>query len=160
MAYKELLGLIDHLDQSTVAYVDYQTDSQHLILSKKVPQLNMESKSIKSDETPQPPKQKFDLESENTDGMDSVEETDRPEEKAGEAVKSPMVGVAYLQGNPDEKPYVKVGDQIEQGDIICVIEAMKLMNEIQAPHSGTVTEILIGNEEVVEFNQGLIRIKE
>ncbi len=80
------------------------------------------------------------------------------QEVAGEAVESPMVGVVYLQPKPDEDPYVKVGDRVEQGDVICIVEAMKLMNEIQAPRSGIVTEILVENEEVVEYKQPLIRI--
>ena len=58
----------------------------------------------------------------------------------------------------DEDPYVKVGDRVEQGDVICIVEAMKLMNEIHAPHSGVVTEILVENEAVVEYKQPLIRI--
>ena len=69
-----------------------------------------------------------------------------------------MVGVVYLQPGPDKDYFVQMGDRVEQGQTICIIEAMKLMNEIQAPKAGIVTEILIENEEVVEFGQPLIRI--
>lgn len=160
MDYKDLIALIDHLDQSTVSYVDYQTGSHHLVLSKEVPHVNVQPESVQSIEHPQMVQQAIELEPDNTDKQSVLEESDAPEEKPGTAVESPMVGVAYLQANPDEGPYVKVGDRVEQGDVICLIEAMKLMNEIQAPHSGVVTEILIENEEVVEFNQALIRIEE
>ena len=80
-------------------------------------------------------------------------------EQKGEAVESPMVGVLYLQAPPDVDAYVKVGDRVEQGDVICIVEAMKLMNEIQAPISGIVTEILVENEEVVEYGQPIMRIE-
>ena len=63
-----------------------------------------------------------------------------------------------LQPGPDKDSFVRVGDRVEQGQTICIVEAMKLMNEIQAPKAGLVTEILIENEEVVEFGQPLIRI--
>ena len=160
MDYKDLIALIDHLDQSSVSYVDYQTGSHHLVLSKEVPQMNIQSEGVQSIEQPKMMQQAIELESEEKEELSATEAPDVPKEKAGTAVESPMVGVAYLQANPDEEPYVKVGDRVEQGDVICLIEAMKIMNEIQAPHAGIVTEILIENEEVVEFNQALIRIEE
>ena len=160
MVYKDLIALIDHLDQSSVSYVDYQTGSQHLVLSKEVPQVKFQPEAIQAIENPEILQQTIEMESETKENASASETTDAPEEKTGTVVESPMVGVAYLQANPDEEPYVKVGDRVEQGDVICLIEAMKLMNEIQAPHAGTVTEILINNEEVVEFNQALIRIEE
>ena len=160
MDYKDLIALIDHLDQSTVSYVDYQTGSHHLVLSKEVPHVSFQPEGVQAIDQPQMMQQAIELEADNSEELSSTEATDAPKEKAGTAVQSPMVGVAYLQANPDEEPYVKVGDRVEQGDVICLIEAMKLMNEIQAPHGGTVTEILIENEEVVEFNQALIRIEE
>lgn len=71
-------------------------------------------------------------------------------------VKAPMVGTFYSAPSPDSKPFVEVGDKICVGETICIIEAMKLMNEIVSDQSGTVKEILVQNAEVVEFNQPLI----
>ncbi len=158
MDYKELMELIDHLDQSTVSYVDYKIDSHHLIISKELPQFNVQTATPQQEERKQIHQKTVEIGTENE--VETLELADTTEEKAGVTVQSPMVGVAYLQPNPDADPYVKVGDYVEQGDVICIIEAMKLMNEIQATHAGTVTEILVENEEVVEFNQDLIRIKE
>ena len=79
-------------------------------------------------------------------------------EESGETVDSPMVGVVYLQPQPGEDPYIQVGDTVKEGQVIVIIEAMKLMNEIQATKSGVVTEILVTNEEVVEYGQPLVRI--
>ena len=78
---------------------------------------------------------------------------------SGESVTSPIVGVVYLQPKPGEPPYVKVGDKVEAGQTVCIVEAMKMMNEIPAPVSGTVTEISVEDEQVVEYNQVLIKIQ-
>lgn len=74
-------------------------------------------------------------------------------------VKSPMVGTFYRSPAPDEPPFVEVGDRIRVGQTLCIIEAMKLMNEIEAEISGEVMEILVPNTESVEFDQPLMRIK-
>ena len=76
----------------------------------------------------------------------------------GTLVTAPTVGVFYASPSPESKPFVQVGDQIRQGDTLCIIEAMKLMNEIPADLDGTVAEICVDNGEVVEFGQPLFRI--
>lgn len=78
--------------------------------------------------------------------------------KEGTLVLSPTVGVFYSAPSPDARPFVEVGDQVKKGDTLCIIEAMKLMNEIPAELDGTVAEICVGNGQVVEFNQPLFRI--
>ena len=77
----------------------------------------------------------------------------------GEEVASPLVGVAYLSPAPDKPAFVAVGDNVKKGQTLMIIEAMKVMNEIPAPHDGIVTEVLVANEDVVEFGQGLVRLK-
>ena len=77
----------------------------------------------------------------------------------GEEVASPLVGVAYLSPAPDKPAFVSVGDSVKKGQTLMIIEAMKVMNEIPAPHDGIVTEVLVANEDVVEFGQGLVRLK-
>jgi acetyl-CoA carboxylase biotin carboxyl carrier protein len=73
-------------------------------------------------------------------------------------ITAPIVGTFYASGSPDAPPYVKVGDRIEPGKVLCIIEAMKLMNEIEAETSGTIAEILVKNEEPVEYGQVLFRV--
>ncbi len=161
MDYKDLIVLIDRLDQSTLSYLDYQTDSHHVILAKEMPQVQSQTEStvaLPKTETNNPVNQ-AEVQEPQVNSQSNPEEAQPSETEEGEIVQSPMIGVAYLQPNPDEDVYVKVGDRVEQGDTVCIIEAMKIMNEIQAPVSGIVTEILVENEEVVEFNQPLIRIK-
>lgn len=77
----------------------------------------------------------------------------------GDIVESPLVGVAYLAAGPDKPAFVTVGDSVKKGQTLVIIEAMKVMNEIPAPKDGVVTEILVSNEEMVEFGKGLVRIK-
>ncbi len=82
-------------------------------------------------------------------------------DKASEFKKltAPMVGTFYAQPAPDRPPYIKVGDMVKKGQIICIIEAMKLMNEIESEYDGEVVEVLVKNEDMVEFGQPLFLIK-
>lgn len=77
----------------------------------------------------------------------------------GNVVKSPLVGTFYNAPSPDAEPYVKVGDTVKKGQVLAIVEAMKLMNEIESEFDGTVEKILVSNEEVVEFGQPLFVIK-
>ncbi len=73
-------------------------------------------------------------------------------------VTSPLVGTFYSSSSPDAEPFVKVGDTVRKGQVLGIIEAMKLMNEIESEYDGVVEAILVGNEDVVEFGQPLFRI--
>ena len=74
------------------------------------------------------------------------------------AVKSPMVGTFYRSASPGTKPFVEIGDSVEAGDVLCIVEAMKLMNEIEADVSGTVKAVLAENGQAVEYGQPLFVI--
>jgi len=82
-----------------------------------------------------------------------------PAAAAGHVVKSPMVGTFYRASSPGAKPFVEVGSQIKEGETICIIEAMKILNEIEADKSGTVTRILGENGQAVEYGQPLFVIE-
>ena len=77
----------------------------------------------------------------------------------GHTVKSPMVGTFYMSASPGSKPFVEIGTVVKEGDPICIIEAMKIMNEIEADKSGTVTKIICENGQAVEFGQPLLIIE-
>ncbi len=81
-------------------------------------------------------------------------------EKEGNIVKSPMVGTFYIKPSPDSNPYVEIGSQVKKGDILCIIEAMKLMNEIESEYSGKIAEIYVKDGEAVEYGTPLFRIGE
>jgi len=76
----------------------------------------------------------------------------------GKAILSPMVGTFYRAPSPSSPPFVAVGQSVEKGDVVCIVEAMKMMNQIEAEHSGVVEAILVEDGEPVEFDQPLIRI--
>jgi acetyl-CoA carboxylase biotin carboxyl carrier protein len=82
-----------------------------------------------------------------------------PEVPKGHIVKSPMVGTFYRASSPGAKSFVEVGSQVKEGDTICIIEAMKILNEIEADKSGTIIEILCENGQAVEYGQSLMVIE-
>lgn len=82
-----------------------------------------------------------------------------PAQPAGHMVKSPMVGTFYRASAPGAKAFVEVGDTVKEGDTICIVEAMKILNEIEADKSGTVTQILVQNGQAVEYGQPLFAIE-
>jgi len=74
-------------------------------------------------------------------------------------IVSPIVGTFYESPGIDKKPYVKVGDKVKKGDIVCIVEAMKVMNEIEAEVDGEIVEVLIENEQMVQYGEALFKIK-
>ncbi len=90
----------------------------------------------------------------------AIEETaPKKEEPQGHIVRSPMVGIFYRSPAPGAKPFVEVGQRVEVGDVLCIIEAMKILNQIEADKAGIVTKILVENGEPVEYNQPLFVIE-
>ena len=87
-----------------------------------------------------------------------VEEQAKKEENY-KIIKSPMVGTFYASSAPDKEPFVKVGDKVHKGQVVCIVEAMKLMNEIESEYDGEIVEICMKNEDIVEYGTELIKIK-
>lgn len=81
------------------------------------------------------------------------------QEERGNIVKSPIVGTFYASPSPDKPAFVKTGDSVNAGDVVCIIESMKLMNEINSEFSGRVAEIYVNNGDTVEYGQKLMRIE-
>ena len=80
-------------------------------------------------------------------------------EEGGKVITSPLVGTFYSASSPDAEPFVKEGDTVKKGQVLGIIEAMKLMNEIESEFDGVVEAVLVSNEEVVEYGQPLFRIR-
>ena len=89
----------------------------------------------------------------------AVSSAPEPAAETGHLVKSPMVGTFYSASSPDAKPFVQVGSVVKAGETICIIEAMKILNEIEADHSGTVTKIMVDNGQAVEYGQPMFVIE-
>ena len=100
---------------------------------------------------------------ENTSDREDYEipKVEKKEEKtAGKIITSPMVGTFYMKPSPNADPYVKVGQKVKKGDVLCIIEAMKLMNEIEAEFDGEIKEILVKDGESVEYGKPLFKLED
>ncbi len=86
-------------------------------------------------------------------------EAPKAEAQEGRAITSPMVGTFYSASSPDAAPFVEIGSEVKVGDVVCIIEAMKLMNEIKAEEAGKVTKICVKNGDPVEFGQVLMYVE-
>jgi acetyl-CoA carboxylase biotin carboxyl carrier protein len=156
--------LIDMLDESTVDSIEISSDKGMKIRISKSPTgrgaMQVAPQSIMA---PMMAPQQGVLPSGRTtpaEGTQAIDESSRAEPKtaAGIEVKSPMVGTYYMAPEPGAKPYVSVGSRVSKGQTLCVIEAMKIMNEIESEVSGVVTEVLATDAQPVEYGQALFRI--
>lgn len=94
-----------------------------------------------------------------TPASNDADATGGTDDGEGETVDSPMVGTFYSAASPDADAFVSVGDRVTADTVVCIIEAMKVMNEIKAEAAGTVSEVLVSNGDAVEFGQPLFRVK-
>ena len=162
MNLNDIKDLMAQFDQSSLREFSYKNGTDELQFSKNEARMASEAPAqvapaptavatspvVSAPSTP--------VESVLEEAPAPAEPTVAPE---GDVVESPLVGVAYLAAGPDKPAFVTVGDSVKKGQTLVIIEAMKVMNEIPAPRDGVVTEILVSNEEMVEFGKGLVRIK-
>lgn len=158
MNISEVKDLMAQFDQSSLREFSFKTADSELTFSK-----NEYTAPVVPAAAPAAPAPAVSVETTpvatSTPVTSDVEEADTNIFAEGEEVPSPLVGVAYLAPAPDKPAFVSVGDAVKKGQTLLIIEAMKVMNEIPAPKDGIVTEVMVNNEEVVEFGQGLVRIK-
>lgn len=95
----------------------------------------------------------------NHTSLDSTPAPLEVPEESGSSIKSPIVGTFYRKPAPDKPPFVEIGDRVEAGNVVCIVEAMKMMNEIKSEFTGTVTAIKVEDGEPVEFDQQLIIVE-
>lgn len=88
-----------------------------------------------------------------------MQEQENSKEENYKIIKSPMVGTFYASSSPDKEAFVKVGDKVKKGQVVCIVEAMKLMNEIESEFDGEVIEVCVSNEDMVEYGTPLFKIK-
>lgn len=148
MKTNELMALIESLKASGYGHIDLTHEGTHLVLDKNSGQ------SVVAAPLASVPVQ-VDMAAPAVEAVVSpVDEGDCV------TIDSPIVGTFYESPSPEAGPYIKVGDTVKKGDIVCIIEAMKLMNEIEAEVGGVVVEILAQNEGPVEYGQALYKIKQ
>ena len=162
MNINEIKDLMAQFDQSSLREFSYKNGADELQFSKNEARMASEAPAqvapVQTAVATSPV-----VSAPSTPVESSVEEAPAPAETTvapeGDVVESPLVGVAYLAAGPDKPAFVTVGDSVKKGQTLVIIEAMKVMNEIPSPKDGVVTEILVSNEEMVEFGKGLVRIK-
>lgn len=149
MEYEKIKQLMEDMGNSKLTAIDIdfpdgtkismkKEEKQVLTVTESVPVKNASTKEVVKVET-------------NEEKQEKVED--------GNIVKSPMVGTFYLKPSPNSKPYVQVGQKVKKGDVLCIIEAMKLMNEIESEFDGEVKEVLVKDGEAVEYGKPLFMIK-
>lgn len=162
MNLNEIKDLMTQFDQSSLREFSYKNGTDELQFSKNEARMASEAPAQVAP-VPTAVAASPVVSAPSTPVESSVEEAPAPAETTvapeGDVVESPLVGVAYLAAGPDKPAFVTVGDSVKKGQTLVIIEAMKVMNEIPAPKDGVVTEILVSNEEMVEFGKGLVRIK-
>lgn len=159
MEIKDIKDLMAQFDDSSLKEFTYQTKEEAISFSKNEVKIENQKRQF---EVPQSPSKQLSEKSETELTFDSSRSNLSEEELTsaeGQVVNSPLVGVAYLSSAPEKDNFVTVGDQVKKGQTLLIIEAMKVMNEVPAPCDGIVTEILVNNEDLVEFGKGLVRIK-
>lgn len=158
MKFAEIQELIAQIDQSEIQKLELDFEGGHILIDKRdivdqPVQVTGTGEEVAKQEQASPALP--------TASAKAVPESAKQatEVKANTVqVKAPLVGIVYLQPSPDKPQYKKVGDHVQKGEVVCLIEAMKMMTEIKSTSSGTITEILVANEEVVEYDQPLMTI--
>ena len=147
--YENIKELISLIDASTLKEMEYSKDGVFLRLSKN------ENKFTEMHAKPEAKEATISVNAAPTVHIENEEVTPMQE---GKVITSPIVGVVYLQANPEADSYVSIGDTVKEGQVLCLVEAMKIMNEINSEMQGKIVEILVENGQVVEYNQPLFRI--
>lgn len=154
MEMEKMIELIDAVSKSDLTGFKYEEDGIKLHLSKKENTCYMTenlSAPVNAVTTSA-------AEIKKAAEGDQIPGTSAEETPVGNVVESPLVGTFYAAPAEDAESFVKVGDRVEKGQTLGIVEAMKLMNEIESDYSGTVAEIMVNNQEGVEYGQPLFRI--
>lgn len=142
MTIKEIQNIIKEFESSSLMNLELETKEVKIKLSKQ------KNETIEKHIEKQPLKQ---TKSENQNDKDIEDQNHIP-------IKSPLVGTFYAAGTPDAKPFVQVGQKVKKGQVVCIIEAMKIMNEITSPATGVIQSIDVHNKDVIGYDQVLMTI--
>ena len=150
MKVKEIEGLIDFIAKSGLEEVNIETEQIKLAVKRKAP--------VVQPIAPEAPSAPVPGKASQAASLGPATASSEPASSHYVEFKAPMIGTFYQAPNPDAPPFVQVGDRIEKGQQLCVIEAMKLFNEIEADIAGTIVKVLVDDASPVEYDQPLFLI--
>ncbi len=162
MDYEQVLNLINVIEKSNINTFEINFENTYLNMSKLdsvAPVRTVETQKVVTNIDPiieSVVKAEPQIETKN---IETAKPPVQQEGKNEVYITSPIVGTFYESGSEGSKAFVSVGDVVKEGDVVCIIEAMKVMNEIKSKYNGKVTKILVANESLVEFNQPLFVIE-
>lgn len=156
MKAKEIRDLIDFISNSGLDEVNIETQEFKISVKKNKPVINTIVETARVAATPTP--QVFGA-APTTPAAENIPAPESNEEESNYIeIKSPMIGTFYNTPSPDAEPFMKLGDTVKVGQTVCIIEAMKLFNEIESEYSGKIVKILVENASPVEFDQPLFLV--
>lgn len=141
MDFKEILELIDAIDKSTLTKFSFKEGDTKIKIEKKSGETAYTQSALQNE------------------ALEIKDDVEKIESDNFEYIKSPLIGTFYNSPSPEEEPYITTGDKISKGQVIGIIEVMKVMNEVKCNYNGIVEDILINNNDTVEYGQSLIKIK-
>ena len=160
MELEQIMQLIDKLEHSSLAELEYCSGDERLSLKKAKPPYPPPMPWAGPTGFAAPAGVPFSPAPATNPAPSAPTDAKPVPEAVGLLVKAPLVGTFYRASSPDAPPFVQPGDRIKKGQTLCLIEAMKMMNEITSPADGVVEDILVENGEIVAFDTPLVRIKE
>lgn len=158
---QEIREIIRLVDQSSITQFEYETDGSVIKIKKDAVQVVTEAKEepVKQPVQQTPVVEKQVQVQQEVPVQQAEHETTTDADSNIAEIVAPMVGTFYRKPSPESEPYVQVGDRVEDDSIVCIVEAMKLFNEIEAEVSGEIVEVLVGDGELVEYGQPLFKVK-
>lgn len=156
MNFEQLKELIDHIDSSSL--YEFEMDNEEISLKMSKRENAVVSSVKEKPSSPQSSEPKKAAPSVNSQEVQPVSQVVADDEDVHE-LKAPIVGTGYLSSSPETPAFISEGDRVTKGQTLCIIEAMKVMNEIKSDVDGEVSKIMIEDGQPVEFNQSLIKIK-
>ena len=157
MNLKEIKELIELINSSDIAYFEVSNNEMSIKMDKSLTRNIGDNISTETTKSIQEINNIVESKANNVENI--IEKENIVEEENINYVKSPMVGTFYSASSPEKESFVNVGDKVCKGDILCIIEAMKLMNEIECEFDGELVEVLVKDGEMVEYGQPIFKIR-
>lgn len=150
MTIEEIKELIKAVSESDVTSLEYDDDTQTITIKKE---------AVKQEIIQMQPPQTAQVFQPQAVTVEKTAQPETAEDSSCRLIKSPLVGTFYSSASPEAEPFVKVGDKVAKGQVLGIIEAMKLMNDIESDFDGEIVEIMVNNKDMVEYDQPLFKIK-